>query len=162
MLLSVTETGGGSVKLSSALADPRQVATSIQPQMDEAPISTLTLGGCDAGYVTVILWFSGVAKRALIDDSMAREVPSSNAARTYSHPTDASETNECKAVGTKGPAADELGSHPMSVTTPADNDEIPTTVVKTVSVTLAKPTSLTYNCAKPGPTPEATGRAGTD
>ena len=49
MLLTTTDTGGGTVRLTKANAEPRHVAASIQPQTDEAPTSALTLGGCDVG-----------------------------------------------------------------------------------------------------------------
>jgi hypothetical protein len=81
-LLSVTDTGGGTVRLSSAYAVPRHVAASIQPHTDEAPTITLTSGGCEAGYATITLSFSGAAKRAVTEDSTDREVPSSKVART--------------------------------------------------------------------------------
>ena len=81
-LLSVTDTGGGTVRFSSACAEPRHVTASIQPQTDEAPTNTLTSGGREAGYVTAMLSFSGAAKRAATDDSTEREVPSSKVALT--------------------------------------------------------------------------------
>ena len=68
-LLSVTDTGGGTVRLSSACVYPIHVAASIQPQMDEAPNNTFTMGGCEVGYVTLMLSFKGAAKRAVTKDS---------------------------------------------------------------------------------------------
>ena len=112
--------------------------------------------------MTSTLSFNGNGMRVVTGNSIAREVSSSNVAPTYSHPNDASETNACEATGTNGPAADELGSHSMPVTTPADSEETLTTLDVTTTATLAKPTSLTYTCAAPSPTPLTTGRAGTD
>ena len=162
LLLIVTEVGAGTVRFTRALAEPRHVSTAIQPQTDEAPASTLTSGGCDAMYSTAMLSFSGAGKRVVIEDSIARDSPSSKVALTYSHPIDASETKCCEATGTNGPAADALGSHSTPVTTPADRDETATTEAEVLTSTWAKLTSLTYTCAVPSPTAEIIGRAGID
>ena len=80
LLLSVMDTGGGTVRLSRANVDPKHVFTSMEPSMDDAPMRTLTLGGCDAGYVTARLSFSGPLNRAITADWSQREAPSSNVA----------------------------------------------------------------------------------
>ena len=49
LLLSTILVGVGTVKLSRADVLPRHVLTSTQSQIEEAPVSTLTRGGCEDG-----------------------------------------------------------------------------------------------------------------